>query len=225
MTFKRPHVDCLRRLAVTSAALLRNSLVNSNKHVPIIKHWAPLVIHCDAGTCQMTGEAFGGEACVWRATEDQQTHDWLPFHVSHLSSRSFMPPPPPTPGGGRSPPLPLSRPRAELFLTSLLALRRKSPVHSLAPQLMPTPLSSHKQLWTACFCVNRSTFWGSMVWFLCSISGRDSDLLQKTKKLNQIKYTVSIGICTQLHIVASFTNLLSIFWTKHVLGIIQMKDA
>lgn len=42
----------------------------------------------------MTGEAFGGEARVWRATEDQQTHDWLPFHVSHLSSRSFMPRPP-----------------------------------------------------------------------------------------------------------------------------------
>lgn len=59
-------------------------------------------------------------------------------------------------------------------------------------------LCRHTSNCELCFCASRSTFWGSVALFLFSISGRDSDLFQKTKKSNQIKYTVSISICTQL---------------------------
>lgn len=56
MTLERTHADCLWWLATTSAPLLRNSLVNSNKHVPIIKHWAPLVIRNDAAHARWLGK-------------------------------------------------------------------------------------------------------------------------------------------------------------------------
>lgn len=56
MTLKTTHADCLWWLASTSAPLPRNSLVNSNKHVPIIKHWAPLVICDDAAHARWLGK-------------------------------------------------------------------------------------------------------------------------------------------------------------------------
>lgn len=191
MTFKTPHVDCLRRLAVTSAALPRNSLVNSNKHVPIIKHCAPLVIHCDARTCQMTGEAFGGEARVWRATEDQQTHDWLPFHVSHLSSRSFMPRPPPPPG--EADPLLFHWADLEPNSSSQVCWLRAGSLRCIRPHhsWCRRPLSSHKQLWTVFLCESEHVLRFNGVIFIFNLGpGQWSLTKDKKIKSNQI-YSVN----------------------------------
>lgn len=131
------------------------------------------------------------------------------------------------PGGGRSPPLPLSRPRAELFLTSLLAPRGKSPVHSLAPQLMPTPSVVTQAIVSCVFVRVGARF--VVQWRYFYFQSRAGTVISSKRQKNQIKSNILCQLVFapnySIHIFASFTNLLSIFWTKHVLGIIQMKDA
>lgn len=186
MTFKTPHVDCLWRLAVTSAALLRNSLVNSNKHVPIIKHWAPLVIHCDAAHARWLGKPLE-ERLVFEGP--QRTNR----HMTGCLFMSLISPPAPlclVPPGEADPLLiywanlePNSS--SQVFWLCAGSLRCIRLHHSWCRRLC-----RHTSNCELCFCASLSTFWGSVMLFLFSISGWDSDLFQKTKKSNQI-YSVT----------------------------------
>lgn len=81
----------------------------------------------------------------------------------------------------------------------------------------------------SCVCVRVGARF-EVQWCYFYFQSRAGSVISYKRQKNQIKSNhlqcqLVFAPSYSIHSFASFTNLLSIFWTKHVLGIIQMKDA